>query len=325
MFLMLFIAQLMIAQSSTVTTFSEEGERFYVIVNGIRQNDSPGTNIVVTDLEKPNYLFKIIFEDQTIPTINKNISLEGVDGKANVTFVLRKNKKGKMEMKMNSFDYDVNKQPAKSTQVVKYHTDENPIDTKPAVIQTTEKVEMNTDVMGINMNTKVEATDENMNMNVNIGGLNTDMQVNTTVTTTQTTTKSTQPSNTQIKSNVKTEVDDFEQVTTKTTTTTKPVQKACTTAMQSSSFQAAKTSINKQSFADTKMKTAKQILNANCMSVSQIVEIMSLFSFEENKLDFAKSAYAKCTNKGEYFMINDAFTFSSSVDELTEFVESQQE
>jgi hypothetical protein len=92
-------------------------------------------------------------------------------------------------------------------------------------------------------------------------------------------------------------------------------------SMSAQSFQAAKTSINKQSFADTKMKTAKQVLNANCMSVDQIVEIIGLFSFEENKLDFAKAAYAKCVDQSQYFMVNDAFSFSSSVDELTEFIE----
>lgn len=319
LFLLLLVTQFMISQSSTVTVFSEEGERFYVIVNGVRQNDAPGTNVVVTDLEKPNYLFKVIFEDQKIPSINKNIDLEGVDGRANATFVLRKNRKGKMEMRMNSFDYDVDKKPAKNTQVVKYHTEENPIATKPVQIDTTEKVEMNTDAMGINMNTKVEGNDENMNVNVNIGGMSADVKVNTTVTTTQTTTKSTQPNNVQIKNNVKPEVDGLEEVSTKTTT------KSCKTAMASTSFQAAKNSINKQSFADTKMKTAKQILNANCMSVSQIVEIMSLFSFEENKLDFAKTAYAKCTNKDEYFMVNDAFTFSTSTDELTEYIDSLEE
>uniref|UniRef100_UPI00404A4E8B DUF4476 domain-containing protein n=3 Tax=Flavobacterium sp. TaxID=239 RepID=UPI00404A4E8B len=319
-FLLLLMTQFIISQSSTVTVFSEEGERFYVIVNGVRQNDAPGTNVVVTDLEKPNYLFKVIFEDQKIPTINKNIYLEAVDGRANATFVLRKNRKGKMEMRMSSFDYDVDKKPAKNTQVVKYHTEENPIETAPVLTDTTEKVDINSDMMGINMNTKVEASDKNMNMNVNIGGMSTDVSVNTTVTTTQTTTRSTQPNNVQIKNNVKTEeVVGFDEVTTKPTT------KSCKTAMAAASFQAAKNSINKQTFADTKMKTAKQILNANCMSVSQIVEIMNLFSFEENKLDFAKTAYAKCTNKGEYFMVNDAFTFSTSTDELTEYIESLEE
>ncbi|MFY7665937.1 hypothetical protein, partial [Flavobacterium sp.] len=60
-----FFSQLYFAQTSTITTFSQEGERFYVILDGVRQNDSPSTNVQITDLKKPNYLLKIIFEDSS--------------------------------------------------------------------------------------------------------------------------------------------------------------------------------------------------------------------------------------------------------------------
>lgn len=331
--LIVLFTQIVLAQSSSVTIFSEEGERFYVIVNGIRQNDAPATNVVVTDLEKPNYLFKIIFEDQKINSINENVDLDGVEGRANVAFVLRKNKKGKMQMKISSFDYDVATKPSKNTQVVKYHTEENPISnaTKPEVIKektspkVTEKVETDTNVMGINMNTQVTVDEnENMNMNVNVGGLTTDIKVSSTTTSTTTTSQPSVQNNTQIKSSSQAQLESY-QAEEKSVKPAKTVDKTCKGAMSAQSFQAAKTSINKQSFADTKMKTAKQVLNANCMTVEQIVEIIDLFSFEENKLDFAKAAYTKCVDQSQYFMVNDVFSFSSSVDELTEYIEGLNE
>jgi hypothetical protein len=58
------------------------------------------------------------------------------------------------------------------------------------------------------------------------------------------------------------------------------------------------------------------------LSTDQIIEIVNLFSFEENKLDYAKFAYSKCVDKNNYFIVNDAFSFSSSTDELTEYIES---
>lgn len=332
--LIVLFTQIILAQSSSVTVFSEEGERFYVIVNGIRQNDAPATNVVVTDLEKPNYLFKIIFEDQKISSINENVYLEGVDGRTNVAFVLRKNKKGKMQMRVSSFDYDVATKPSKNTQVVKYHTEENPISnaTKPEVIKenvttkATEKVETDTNVMGINMNTQVIVDEnENMNMNVNVGGMNTDIKVSSTSNSTTTTTKD-QPNiqtKAQISNNLRSTEESLpiekKEFNSKPNTT---ASKTCTSAMSSQNFNTAKSSISKQAFAETKMKTAKQILNANCLSVEQIIEVMDLFSFEENKLDFAKAAYLKCVDKSQFFMVNDAFSFSSSVDELTDFIES---
>lgn len=318
-----FFTQLFLAQTSTVTVFSEEGEKFYVIVNGVRQNDAPGTNVVVTDLDKPNYLFKIIFEDQSIGSLNRNVYLLDYDEKrVNLTFVLKKNKKGKMEIRPNSFDYDVNK-PAKNTQVVKYHKEENPKLPANQPVKTdvlSEKVDI--DMMGVKVNTAVEDDGENVNMNINMGGL--PAGVNVTTTTTQTTTTTTNSASTKPVKKPTKHVEDIEEVEE----TKRPVSQAssnnrgCRVAMNSTSFQAAKTSITKQSFSETKMKTAKQVLNANCMSTAQIVEIMGLFSFEGDKLEFAKSAYTKCTDRNNYFMVNDAFTFSASVDDLTAFIES---
>lgn len=71
------------------------------------------------------------------------------------------------------------------------------------------------------------------------------------------------------------------------------------------------------------MTLAKQVLRANCVSTDQVIGIMNLFSFEDNKLAFAKFAYEKTTDKGNYYKINDAFTYSSSIDELNEFLEGK--
>ena len=70
----------------------------------------------------------------------------------------------------------------------------------------------------------------------------------------------------------------------------------------------------------TRLKTAKQIAGSNCLSTGQIVEICKVFGFEETKLDFAKFAYDHCTEKQNYFKVNNVFGFSSSVDDLTNYI-----
>jgi hypothetical protein len=328
--LFLFTSQLIFAQTSSITVFSQEGERFYVIVNGVRQNDAPSTNVKVTDLEKPNYLVKIIFEDQSIASLNQNVYLLDYDEKrTNVTFNLKRDKKGKMKMAMNSFDYDVNS--SKGTDVVKYHEVENPIsipaknttskptttssttsstttNTTPTATTKTETTTVDMNMLGIGVNTKIEESEDSVNVNLNIGG------INTAVTTkTDTPVKPGRP-----------KVLKDEIVTEKpvTTTAVENTAKNCTIKMSTADFQRAKSSVEKQSFAETKMKVAKQITTSNCLSTDQIIEIVNLFSFEENKLDYAKFAYSKCVDKNNYFMVNDAFSFSSSTDELTEYIES---
>jgi hypothetical protein len=328
--LFLFTSQLIFAQTSSITVFSQEGERFYVIVNGVRQNDAPSTNVKVTDLEKPNYLVKIIFEDQSIASLNQNVYLLDYDEKrTNVTFNLKRDKKGKMKMAMNSFDYDVNS--SKGTDVVKYHEVENPISipaknttsiptttttsskstttsSTPTATTKTETTTVDMNMLGIGVNTKIEESEDNVNVNLNIGGINTSVS-----TKTDTPVKPGRP-----------KVLKDEIVTEKpvTTTAVENTAKNCTIKMSTADFQRAKSSVEKQSFAETKMKVAKQITTSNCLSTDQIIEIVNLFSFEENKLDYAKFAYSKCVDKNNYFMVNDAFSFSSSTDELTEYIES---
>jgi hypothetical protein len=97
----------------------------------------------------------------------------------------------------------------------------------------------------------------------------------------------------------------------------------CVYAMGSSDFNTAKGSVEKQSFAEEKMKIAKQITKSHCLSAAQVKEMMSLFSFEENKLDYAKYAYDYTVDKDNYYQVNDAFSFSSSVDTLNAYLEGK--
>jgi hypothetical protein len=50
--------------------------------------------------------------------------------------------------------------------------------------------------------------------------------------------------------------------------------------------------------------------------------MMLLFTFEDNKLEVAKYAYRKTVDNRNYVMVNDAFTFSSSRDELAKYIRS---
>ncbi len=90
--------------------------------------------------------------------------------------------------------------------------------------------------------------------------------------------------------------------------------------MSASDFQSAKSSIASKSFDDTKLTIAKQVIGANCLFCSQVKEVMLLFSFEATRLDFAKFAYPYVYDQGNYFKMNDAFTFESTIDELNSYI-----
>ena len=91
-------------------------------------------------------------------------------------------------------------------------------------------------------------------------------------------------------------------------------------AMSPRDYEEACQLISDESFDSSKLTLAEQVVSANPMSASQILGICKLFSFESNKLEFAKYAYEFCVDKNKYFLLSEAFTYESSKRELSEFI-----
>jgi len=90
--------------------------------------------------------------------------------------------------------------------------------------------------------------------------------------------------------------------------------------MNPTDFDEAVALLSKETFDDTRLSTAKQIVANNPMTVNQIVQICRLFTYENNKLEWAKFAYPYCIDKNKYYMLNEVFTYNSSKDELNEYI-----
>lgn len=283
-----------------LTVFSDEGDKFFLILNGERQNDKAQTNMRVEDLNQPQYSAKIIFEDQTLGEVSKTLWLtDGSGALMDVTYKVKRDKNGKPKLGALPFSAVPVRQGfvAPSNVYVVHHGSPAPatttVVTTPAVTQTT--------------TTTTHTTGETVGANVNVGGVNmnvtiSDPLLNTNVTTTHTTTTTTTNNNTVVK----------EQVV--------PVGCVGAYPMGSSDFSSALSTVKNQGFDETRLKTAKQIAGGNCLSTNQISEICKVFGFEETKLDFAKFAYDHCTEPKNYFKINNVFGFSSSVDDLTDYI-----
>jgi hypothetical protein len=88
-------------------------------------------------------------------------------------------------------------------------------------------------------------------------------------------------------------------------------------------FNDMKETIRSKDFENTKLTIAKQILQNNCVTASQVRELITLFDFENTKLDFAKYAYDRTYDIGNYYKVNDAFEFESSVDDLNKYISTR--
>lgn len=81
-----------------------------------------------------------------------------------------------------------------------------------------------------------------------------------------------------------------------------------------------KTQIKAESFKDDRLTKAQNLSKNRCFQAHQVVVIMSAMTFEDNKLEIAKFLYNKTENKNDYEMCVDALTYSSSKDELRNYI-----
>ena len=290
------------SQENNAIFFSQNGEQFFVIVNGIKQNAEPATNVKVTGLNAPNYKVKIIFNNG-LPEIDKNIYFNEMGSE--ITYLIKKDKKGTYKLRFFSQVPLAQAAPAPPTQsIIVYHVD--PLPATTTVTQTTVNTTQPA-TQGASVGVNVGGTGINMNVTINDGSAST---TSSSVTYSETTT------------------------TTTTTTTSTPLPApveyvsgyhgpvGCPVPMLPQDFQSAKQTIASKSFEDSKLAIAKQIVNSNCLTSGQVMELVKLFDFEDTKLQFAKYCYGYTYDLGNYYKVNDAFEFESSIDELNQYISS---
>jgi hypothetical protein len=91
-------------------------------------------------------------------------------------------------------------------------------------------------------------------------------------------------------------------------------------AMSDYDFNQAKETIRQVWFENTRINTARQIIDGNYFNARQVKEILLLFTFENNRLDLAKYAYGNTVDKGNYFVVNEVFTFNNNKEELARYI-----
>jgi hypothetical protein len=78
--------------------------------------------------------------------------------------------------------------------------------------------------------------------------------------------------------------------------------------------------IDKEWLETNKLKSATQVVRTNSLTSAQVKQLVLMFSFESNKLELAKQAYANTVDKKNYYILNDAFSFDGSKNELNRYI-----
>ena len=71
---------------------------------------------------------------------------------------------------------------------------------------------------------------------------------------------------------------------------------------------------------NARLSLARQIIGRNYFTSEQVKYMMQLFSFDNNRLEIAKSAYRYTTDQRNYFVVYDALSYSNSKEQLADFI-----
>ena len=279
----------MSAQTNNLIVFDQQGEKFWAILNGVKQNADPQTNVKVTGLNATTYKLKLIFQDTGKGAIDKTVFFQNM-GTEETMNVVTKNNGERVLRYVSAVPLAQAAPPDPNQTVINYGSPQPVGGTTTTVTQQTTTAGMNGASVGMNVN--------GMNMNVSS---TVPVQSTTVVTTTTTSSSST---------------DGYSQGAPP------PANTGCM-PMSEDDYQGAKNTIAGKDLENTKLDIAKQIVGSNCVTAEQVRGIMKLFTFENSKLDFAKFAYAHTYDKGNYFKVNDAFQFDSSASDLSNYIASQ--
>lgn len=355
LYLLLFclaIGTLQAQKTANLVLFTDQGEPFYAYINSVKQNESASGNVKISNFPAEFARLRIEFEDEELGSFDKNIMLQfGYE----TTAIVKQHKKGHYVIRPFGEPVPVASAPSRTDDqpVIIYHNEpyetetnhrpehvvvedvyEEPVIHNDEVELTETTIQSETRAPngqsgGAHMGVNVDGVGIYMGVDIHEPGTtSTDERVSHTTTTTTTTTTTRQPSYERptrpvVEPSVERPV--YEEVIIEEPLVpgySGPV--GCSGYLMSDhQFEAAKKSISTKTFEDDKVTLAKQISGSNCLTTQQVMGIMDLFTFEQSKLSWAKMAYDRTHDIGNYWMLNDGFTFSSSIDELNDFIESR--
>ncbi len=322
---MLFFLYSFSQQKANLVIFCEEGLDFVVMLNGVKQNPFPESNVKISGLDQEVYNVQIIFSDPMLPQIRKSVF---VSPGYETVLTIRKNRIGALIMrylsqsplKSKHFEYEKNSVAFTTTATDGGGDDDNG--------QFKMDVRFERDGVEWDLGYK----NDSLNADVNVGG-RFDRRSRRGGRQYRSYDWEPQNKNNDYDAdrrdyyNDNNADDDFDTESNHDNYRKKRTERAgnkMTTknAMSSQDFNEAIKSIEKQDYESTRLTVAKQITRINCLTTNQIKEILLMFDFESTRLEYAKFAYDYTFDKDNYFKINDVFSFQSSVNELEEYITS---
>ena len=82
--------------------------------------------------------------------------------------------------------------------------------------------------------------------------------------------------------------------------------------------------INSETTSMAQFTVASELVKNNCITVDDLALILKAFSYESDKVEFAKFAWAYVYDQENYFLLSSVFDYPQTLEEINTFVTSNQ-
>lgn len=277
-----------------------------MVLNGIRQNSKPETNVQVAQIKNGSYAVKVIFADGKTPDIDKNFMIDApYDITARIIF---KKGKGKLQLMGQEPTHGV------LQEAVVYRPNDAAVYSDMIPVQTTTTTTTTTtgtipdENVNLNMNLSVGGVNVNLNANASATGLGTGATITETTTSSSTTT-------TQINNQANAQ---HQQVIAQVQQAPLSNRVNCTKTMNR--LEAFKAELQDQSFEEDRLEALQLELKSTCLTTAQAEQLIDLFTFDENRLEVAKYLSDRLTDRDNAGALAKKLTFDSSKMEYRRYI-----
>ncbi|MEO8770359.1 MAG: DUF4476 domain-containing protein, partial [Ferruginibacter sp.] len=294
-------------QLGSLNVFSQNGDKFFLFLDGVKQNDIAQSNIRIQQIPGLYYNVKIVFKDTKMaPIFKSNLYISDVDDKLmDAAYRIRRDKAGKPKLNFYSmtkvqenftapegmYVYGFGKADEAIAAVAPAKKTKAPV---KGTISNIKVVEQSNATTAATKNKPVASN--NTKTPVKKGLVNDPIVA---------------------KNNTSTATIDKKKEVRKVI----PENKKCNGwPMGKGDLVAAKKTIQETAKEDEKLTAAQEIIASNCLLASQVTEFCALFKSEKSKLAFAKYAYKFTIDRKNYSEVNKALSLETSKKELNKFI-----
>ncbi|MBX2888664.1 MAG: DUF4476 domain-containing protein [Ferruginibacter sp.] len=329
----------------SLTFFSDQGAAFIVYINGVQQNKGPQSRVTISGLTQPFYHVKIDFINSRNQSFEKKnvTAADGDERMMSVSYKVRTEQTGKSRLVFYSMLPPSSSKINQET-VLKGSTQPdvliNPSDGKPEVSSNEKKATEKKAILS-NVSGATISINSNKDLNKAIAKRQDEpkknepqkhveeKRVTNKETVTQQPVKTEKPLTQEKRAEEKPKPDataakQGEEVIAPDKKPNAVIERKCNDwPMMTEEFENAKKPILDANTDEKRLAKAKEMAADNCLLVSQISQVASLFSLEKNKLNFVTLAYSATIDKPNFHRLRKLFKDEGIIKQFDSFMKAK--